>query len=340
MEEIMGTRLGNQTIRLDTKPVIQAWAAIAGAKEGHGPLARYFDDVIEDEYFGEKSFEKAESKFVRETFSKILSKGNVSPGDIQYVFAGDLLNQCIAVSYGTRETGIPFFGLYGACSTMAESMNLGSMMVDGGFAERVVCITSSHFCSAEKQFRFPLEFGSQRPPTSQWTVTGSGGVLLGKAGDGPRVIHITTGRIVDMGINDANDMGAAMAPAACDTITAHFTETKLPQNHYDLIVTGDLGVHGKNLCAQLLEENNVLIRECYDDCGAMIYDTKEQQTDSGGSGCACSATVLGGYLLEKLSKRELNRVLLVSTGALHSPAAIQQGESIPCIAHAVGIEMI
>ena len=241
----MGTRLWKQTISLDQKPVIQAWASIAGAKEGQGPLARYFDDIVEDEYFGERSFEKAESKFIRETFAKIMMKGKVSPEDIQYIFGGDLLNQCIAVSYGIRETEIPFYGLYGACSTMAESMSLGSMMIEGGFAERVLCITSSHFCSAEKQFRFPLEFGSQRPPTSQWTVTGSGGVLLGKTGDGPRIIHITTGKIVDMGISDANDMGSAMAPAACDTITAHFTETALPQNHYDLIVTDDLGHHGK-----------------------------------------------------------------------------------------------
>lgn len=336
----MGTRLGKQTIRLDSKPVIQAWAAIAGAKEGQGPMACYFDDVIEDEYFGEKSFEKAESKFIRETFAKILTKGNVSPGDIQYIFAGDLLNQCIAVSYGIRETEIPFFGLYGACSTMAESMSLGSIVIDGGFAERVVCITSSHFCSAEKQFRFPLEFGSQRPPTAQWTVTGSGGVLIGKYGEGPRIAHITTGKIVDMGIIDANDMGSAMAPAASDTISAHFTETGLPHNYYDLIVTGDLGMHGKSICAQLLEENGVSIHEVYDDCGAMVFDSKAQQTDCGGSGCACSATVLGGYLLEKLSKREMNKLLFVSTGALHSPTSLQQGESIPAIAHAVGIEMV
>jgi stage V sporulation protein AD len=222
---------------------------------------------------------------------------------------------------------------------MAESMSLGSMMIEGGFAERVLCITSSHFCSAEKQFRFPLEFGSQRPPTSQWTVTGSGGVLLGKTGDGPRIIHITTGKIVDMGISDANDMGSAMAPAACDTITAHFTETALPQNHYDLIVTGDLGHHGKNLCAQLLEENGINVQEIYDDCGVMIFDREKQQTDCGGSGCACSAVVLGGYLLDKISKKELTRILFVSTGALHSPTSILQGESIPAIAHAVGIEM-
>lgn len=335
----MGTRLGKQTIRLDGKPVILSWASMAGAKEGHGPLGRYFDEVVDDEYFGEKSFEKAESKFIRETFAKILKKGNASPGDIQYIFAGDLLNQCIAASYGMRESEVPFYGLYGACSTMAESLHLGSMAVEGGFAEKVVCITSSHFCSAEKQFRFPLEFGSQRPPTAQWTVTGAGGVMLGKYGDGPKIVHITTGKIVDMGINDANDMGAAMAPAACDTITAHFSETSLPQNHYDLIVTGDLGIHGKSICTQLLEENNVMVRDCLDDCGAMIFDAKEQNTDCGGSGCACSATVLAGYLLDKLSKREMNRILLVSTGALHSPTILQQGESIPCIAHAVGIEM-
>lgn len=334
----MGTRLGKQTIRLDSRPVIQAWAAIAGAKEGQGPLRRYFDEVVEDEYYGEKSFEKAESKFVRETFSKILMKGNVSTGDIQYIFAGDLLNQCIAASFGVSTSEIPYFGLYGACSTMSESMSLGSMVVEGGLAERVICITSSHFCSAEKQFRFPLEFGNQRTPTSQWTVTGSGGVLIGSAGDGPRIVHLTTGKIVDMGITDANDMGAAMAPAAVDTITAHFTETGLPLDYYDMVVTGDLGKHGKNLCIQLLEGNGINIKNCYDDCGTMIYDP-EQQTDCGGSGCACSATVFAGYLLDRLSKREISKLLLVSTGALHSPTSIQQGESIPAIAHAVGVEM-
>jgi stage V sporulation protein AD len=334
----MGTRLGKQTIRLDSRPVIQSWAAIVGAKEGQGPLSRYFDEVVEDEYYGEKSFEKAESKFVRETFSKILMKGEVSAGDIQYIFAGDLLNQCIAASFGVSSSEIPYYGLYGACSTMAESLSLGSMVVEGGMAERVICITSSHFCSAEKQFRFPLEFGSQRPPTAQWTVTGSGGVMVGSAGDGPRVVHVTTGKIVDMGITDSNDMGAAMAPAAVDTITAHFTETGFPHDYYDLIVTGDLGGHGKNLCCQLLEGNGINIKTCYDDCGTMIFD-EDQQTDCGGSGCACSATVFAGYLLEKLSKREINKLLLVSTGALHSPISIQQGDSILTIAHAVGIEM-
>lgn len=334
----MGTRLGRQTIRLDSRPVIQAWASIVGAKEGQGPLRRYFDEVVEDEYYGEKSFEKAESKFIRETISKILMKGNVSTGDIQYIFAGDLLNQCTAASFGASASEIPYFGLYGACSTMAESVSLGSMVVEGGMAERVISITSSHFCSAEKQFRYPLEFGNQRTPTSQWTVTGSGGVLIGSTGEGPRIVHITTGKIVDMGITDANDMGAAMAPAAVDTITAHFAETGLPHDYYDLIVTGDLGMHGKNLCIQLLEGNGINIKSCYNDCGTMIYGP-EQQTDCGGSGCACSATVFAGYLLDKLSRREINRLLLVSTGALHSPTSIQQGESIPAIAHAVGVEM-
>ncbi len=336
----MGTRVGKQTVRLDGHPVIQAWSAIVGAKEGQGPLGRYFDEVIQDEYYGEKSFEKAESKFLRETFAKILMKGNVSAGDIQYIFAGDLLNQCISASFGIRETEIPFFGLYGACSTMGESLSLGSMVVESGFAERVVCITSSHFCSAEKQFRFPVEFGSQRVPTAQWTVTGAGGVLVGSTGNGPAVVHITTGKIVDMGITDANDMGSAMAPAACDTITAHFRETGLPHNHYDLIVTGDLGNHGKKMCLKLLEENGILIRDFYDDCGVMIFDEKRQNTNCGGSGCACSAAVLAGYIMDKLTKKEMNRALLVSTGALHSPTSIQQGESIPAIAHAVGIEML
>ncbi|GAE88134.1 stage V sporulation protein AD [Acetivibrio straminisolvens JCM 21531] len=220
-------RLGKQTVMLQNPPSITSTASIVGPKEGKGPLRLYFDNIIDDEMWGEKSWEKAESKLIRETFSKVLQKANKTSQEINYVISGDLLNQCIAANFGLRESDVPFFGVYGACSTMAESMSIGAMLVDGGFADDVVCITSSHFCSAEKQFRYPLELGTQRPPSAQWTVTGSGGALISSTGAGPYITHITTGKIVDMGIKDANNMGAAMAPAAVDTIVTHFKDTAL-----------------------------------------------------------------------------------------------------------------
>lgn len=331
-------RNGSQTVRFENPPVIASTASIVGPKEGQGPLKLYFDEIVDDELWGEKSWEKAESKFLRETFARILKKGGVSPGEINYIFAGDLLNQCIAASYGIRESEIPFFGIFGACSTMAEGMHLGSMAIDGGFADYVVCITSSHFCSAEKQFRFPLELGTQRTPTAQWTVTGSGGVLLSSNGTGPYITHITTGKIIDMGVKDANNMGAAMAPAAVDTLLVHFRDTGFNPEDYDLIVTGDLGHIGKNICEELLLEQGYNMSDRYNDCGVMIFDCEKQDTHAGGSGCGCSATTLAGYIYEEINKGNLNNVLFVATGALFSPTALQQGESIPSIAHAVRIQ--
>jgi stage V sporulation protein AD len=334
----MTKRNGKQTVKLQNPPNITAFACIAGPKEGKGPLGKYFDAVIDDELWGEKSWERAESKLMRETFGRILHKGGKTPDQVNYVLAGDLLNQCIAASFGLRESEVSFFGLYGACSTMAESMSLGAMLVDGGFADTLICLTSSHFCSAEKQFRFPLELGSQRPPTAQWTVTGAGGVMLSNQGTGPYIPHITTGKIVDMGIKDANNMGAAMAPAAADTIFTHFTDTGFAPDYYDLIVTGDLGQVGKTICAELLADNGYDIRSIYNDCGVMIYDREKQDAHAGGSGCGCSATVLSGYLLREMEKGNLHKILFVATGALLSSTSTQQGESIPCIAHAVSIE--
>lgn len=331
-------RNGNQTVKLNNPPSIISSASIVGPKEGKGPLKLYFDNIIDDEMWGEKSWEKAESRFIRETFSKILSKGDKPPGDIDYVIAGDLLNQCVAVSYGLRETEIPFYGIYGACSTMGESIGLGAMMVDGGYADNLVCITSSHFCSAEKQFRFPLELGSQRPPSAQWTVTGSGGILISNNSTSPYITHVTTGKIVDMGIKDANNMGSAMAPAAADTILTHFKDTGLDVDFYDLIVTGDLGILGKSICIDMLKEQGCNIKDIYDDCGVLIFDSKKQDTHAGGSGCGCSAVVLAGYVMRELSADKLNNVLFVATGSLFSPTTIHQGESIPCIAHAVSIQ--
>lgn len=319
-------------------PGIVSTASIVGSKEGEGPLGKFFDEVIDDEKWGEKSWEKAESKFMRETFSRIINKSNIPSEKLDYIFAGDLLNQCIATNFGIRETGLPFFGVFGACSTMGESMSLGAMLIDGGFAENVVCITSSHFCSAEKQFRLPLEQGSQRPPSSQWTVTGSGGVILSSNNSNICIKRVTTGKIVDMGIKDSNNMGGAMAPAAVDTIYAHFKDTGLAHDYYDMVVTGDLGKIGHDICDDLLMTNGLQLGERLNDCGMMIFDPIKQDVHAGGSGCACSATVFAGFLYEQLLSGKLQKLLFVPTGALLSQTSVQQCESIPCIAHAVGIE--
>ncbi|OPX43874.1 stage V sporulation protein AD [Ruminiclostridium hungatei] len=329
--------IGKQTVIFKNPPSIKATASIVGPKEGKGALRQSFDYIIPDELWGEDSWEKAESKLVRETLSKVLQKGSLSNDQIEYVLGGDLLNQCIAANYGLRETDIPFFGLYGACSTMAESMSLGSMLIDGGYADNVVCMTSSHFCSAERQFRYPLELGSQRAPTSQWTVTGSGAALLTSDQTGPYIRYVTTGKINDMGISDVNNMGAAMAPAAADTILTHFADTGLTPDYYDLIVTGDLGKVGKKICLDLLNMNGIDLENRFNDCGVMIFNTKDQDTHSGGSGCGCSATVFAGHLYKEMMKGNLKRVLFVATGALMSPISTQQKESIPGIAHAVSI---
>lgn len=330
-------RNGRQTVKLQNPPSIISTGSIVGPKEGQGPLRHYFDTIIDDEIWGEKSWEKAESKLMRENFARILTKAGKTVNDVDYVIAGDLLNQCIAASFGLRESEVPFFGVYGACSTMAESMGIGSMLIDGGFADNVVCMTSSHFCSAEKQFRFPLELGTQRPPTAQWTVTGSGGAFLSTDGLGPYITYVTTGKIVDMGIKDANNMGAAMAPAAADTILTHFKDTGITPESYDLIVTGDLGYIGKEICEELVKAQGFDIKDIYNDCGAMIYDREKQDAHAGGSGCGCSATVFAGYIYDELFKGNISNVLFVATGALLSTVSTQQGESIPCIAHAVSI---
>jgi len=330
-------RLGNQTVKLQKPTSIIATASIVGPKEGEGPLRLYFDEIIEDELFGEKSWEKAESKLMRETFAKVLKKANKTAKDINYIVAGDLLNQCIAANFGLRESGVPFFGVYGACSTMAESMSLGSLLVEGDFADNVVCLTSSHFCSAEKQFRYPLELGTQRPPTAQWTVTGSGGAVLSNNGSGPYITHVTTGKIVDMGIKDVSNMGAAMAPAAMDTIVAHFKDTGFTPKKYDMIITGDLGAVGKEICNEMIKEKGYNISDIYNDCGVMVFDREKQDAHSGGSGCGCSATVFASFIYKKLTEGVINNVLFVATGALLSTTSSQQGESIPSIAHAISI---
>ncbi len=331
-------KIGKQTIKFDVPPSILNVASIVGPKEANGPLASYFDQCLDDEFWGEKTWEKSESKIIKETVNMAISKSGVASQDIEYCFAGDLLNQCISSSFGLRNLNIPFFGIFGACSTFVEGLSLGAVFAES-CANYVLCAASSHFCSAEKQFRFPLELGNQRPPTSQWTVTGAGAAILSKSGTGPFITHITTGKIVDMGIKDANNMGSAMAPAALDTLVTHFKDTGRSPNYYDAIITGDLGHIGKDILTDLALDNGYNIKSNYNDCGVLIFDKEKQDTHSGGSGCACCASVFSGYLFKQLKDKKIKRLLLIATGALTNSTSSQQGETIPGIAHAVSIEI-
>lgn len=335
----MNRHIGKQTVELGSPPFIINTASIVGKKEGNGPLSEYFDVILKDDKLGATSWEKAESKLQKETSILAMERAGLTPNDINYVFAGDLLNQCVGANYGMRDLEIPFFGLYGACSTMAESLSLGSMIISGNFANYVLCSTSSHFCSAEKQFRNPLEYGGQRTPSSQWTVTGAGSAVLAKEGDGPRITHITTGKVIDMGITDANNMGAAMAPAAADTLITHFEDTGRKPDYYDLILTGDLGIVGSNILCKLMMEEGYNIENIHEDCGKLIFDIEAQDVHAGGSGCGCCGSVFCGYIYKEMKKGTFKRVLLMATGALMNTMSIQQGESIPSIAHALSIEI-
>lgn len=331
-------RVGKQTVKLNNPPKIISTYSIVGPKEGEGPLGEYFDEILNDDLFGKESYEKAESEMIYTAITSAIKRANLKEDDINYLFAGDLLNQITSSSFAARKLNIPFFGLYGACSTMSESLSVASMMMDGGFCDYVVAATSSHFSAAERQFRFPLEYGSQRSPLAQWTVTGSGAMVLAKEGDYPEVTYVTTGVVKDYGIKDANNMGAAMAPAAVDTLAIHFKDTNRNPKYYDAIITGDLGKVGKEITSKLLLEYGYDIRENYFDCGDMIFDDAVQNTDSGGSGCGCSAVVSCGFFYKKLMRKEIKKILLISTGALMSTTSSLQGESIPGIAHAVAIE--
>lgn len=330
-------KIGNQTVKFSNPPSIVSTASIVGPKEGEGPLKDYFDLIIEDDLFGENTWEKSESKLQKEAIKNALDKASLPLNKIDYIFGGDLLNQIIASGYSARDLQIPFFGLYGACSTMSESLSLGAMIIDGGYADNVICVTSSHFSSAERQYRFPLELGNQRPLSAQWTVTGAGASILSSNGNGPYITHVTTGKIIDPGIKDVFNMGAAMAPSAADTIITHFNDTGFTLDDYDYIVTGDLASVGKEILLDLTMEEGLDLTGKHKDCGVEIFDNEKQDTHAGGSGCGCSATVFNGYLYDLLVKNKVKRILLVATGALHSPTSMQQGESIPGIAHAVSI---
>lgn len=331
-------KLGKQTIKFDNPPTILDCASIVGPKEAQGPLAEYFDQTLEDEFWGEKTWEKAESKIIKETVNTVISKSGVPSDQIDLMIAGDLLNQCISSSFGLREANIPFLGVFGACSTFVESICIGSICVES-FAKNVLCATSSHFCSAEKQFRFPLELGNQRTPTAQWTVTGSGAAIITQSGMGPYITHITPGKIIDMGIKDANNMGAAMAPAFCETLITHFLDTGRSPNYYDAIISGDLGHVGKEIAIDIAKARGYNIKPNYNDCGVLIFDKEKQDTHSGGSGCGCCGSVFSGYFFKQLKAKKLKKVLLIATGALMNSTSSQQGESIPGIAHAISIEI-
>lgn len=328
---------GRQSFVLDEPPVITTWASIAGKKEVEGPLSHTFDIKCRDTYFGQSTWEQAEKHMQQLILKKLINKAGLSDSDIGLVFSGDLLNQCIGSSFSLRNTNIPHLGLYGACSTMAESLLMASMAVGGRFSDRVVAMTSSHFASSERQYRFPLGYGGQRTPTSQWTVTGSGAALVCSAGSGPKITACTIGTVTDLGVKDANNMGAAMAPSAFQTIRAHMEDLKTDPNTFDLIVTGDLGQTGKELLMELADKDGVSLGGKITDCGTLIFDNTTQDVHSGGSGCGCSAITLCGYLLEQLNCGKLKKILFCGTGALLSPTSTQQGLTIPGVCHAVCI---
>ena len=331
-------KVGKQTLVMADPPSIIGAACAAGKKESEGPLCRTFDLSYDDTTCGEKSWEKSESRMIKDVIAKAVAKSNIPQEKIDLIFAGDLLNQCIGTTFGLRESGIPFYGLYGACSTMAESLSMAAISVEGGFASYAAALTSSHFCSAERQYRTPLEYGSQRTPTAQWTVTGSGAAIVGSGGNGPYITHIVTGKIVDAGIKDVSHMGAAMAPAAYETISTFFGDTGIRPEQLDLIVTGDLGAIGRDIVSDLFSRDGIKLGERYNDCGLMIFDLEKQKdVEAGGSGCGCSAVVLCGHILNEMRAGTWNSVLFCGTGALLSPVSSAQGESVPAVCHAVRI---
>lgn len=334
----MPKMLGKRTIIFENKPRIVSYGSIVGKKEHEGPLSDEFDDYTIDSFYGEDSFEKAESKLQKTAVQIALDRVGLKNEDIDKLFAGDLLNQCIGSSFGNKERNIPFVGLYGACSTMALSVALASLFVDSGAAKKTVAVTSSHFCSAERQYRFPLNYGSQRPQTAQWTVTGSGALVIGERGAGPYIEAAVFGEIKDLNVTDANNMGAAMAPAAADTIIHYLKDTNTSPDDYDLIITGDLGYVGTQCLYEIMDSEGIDIRCRHTDCGMMIFDKDAQDTHSGGSGCGCSASVLCSYFMHRMLEEKLNNILFLSTGALMSPTSSYQGESLPSIAHLIHLK--
>ena len=344
----MNQMLGNGSLCFSKAPFLISTASVVGKKEGEGPLKDCFDVIVADEKLGEENWEAAESALQKQALSLTLGKINRKSKDVRYLFAGDLLGQTIASSFGLKEFNIPLFGLYGACSTCGESLSLASMTVAAGYADCVAAVTSSHFASAEKQFRFPLEYANQRPKSATWTVTGSGAFLLAteelanawKVEPYAKISGITTGKIVDFGIKDSMNMGAAMAPAACDLIYQHLQDFDSQPEDYDHIITGDLGTVGSEILIDLLKEKGYDISAVHQDCGVKIYDGQTQGTGAGGSGCGCSAVTLSGYYLQQLKKKQIKKILFVPTGALLSTVSFNEGQTVPGIAHGVVIEAV
>lgn len=331
-------QVGKQSVAFSDPVYIMSSACIVGPKEGEGPLKDSFDVVVEDPTFGEDSWEEGESALMKETSLLALRKAKIRTEDVRYLFAGDLLGQLIATTFGLMDFNIPLFGLYGACSTIGEALSLGAMTVHAGYADTVLAIASSHFGSAEKQFRFPLEYGNQRPMSSTWTVTGCGAFVLSKEYGDAAITGITTGKVVDYGVKDSLNMGACMAPAAADVIFQHLKDFKREPADYDRIVTGDLGKIGKEIFCKLMRDQGYDIEEYHMDCGMKIYHDDEQDTHAGGSGCGCSAVTLAGQLLNEMRRGEIKRILFVPTGALLSTVSYNEGQTVPGIAHAVVIE--
>ncbi len=330
----MPKRVGESTLRFLSRPTIVSYAAVGGKKEGEGPLGRHFDAIFADARMGQDTWEQAESALQREALTRALDKAGVAKSRLQVLFAGDLLNQNIASTFGLREMGVPLVGQFGACSTMGQTLAMAALFVDSGAAELCAAVTSSHFCTAERQFRFPLEYGGQRTPTAQWTATAAGACVVGCDG-GVGVDSVCFGRVMDLGVTDMANMGAAMAPAAADTISRYLRDTGTTPQDYDLIATGDLGQVGSDLCRALLEEQGISLGGNYTDCGLLLFDRQRQDVHAGGSGCGCSASVLCAHLLPLMEKGAFKRILFCPTGALMSPTSSQQGESIPGICHAV-----
>ena len=343
-KENLNEQCGKQSIKFNNPPVIISRASVVGEMEGKGPLASYFDEIENDATFGQDSWEKGESEMVRRAVELAISKSGIDKESIRYIFGGDLLGQLIGTTFGLKDFDIPVFGLYGACSTCGESLSLAAMTTSAGYADYALAVTSSHFAGAEKQFRFPLEYGNQRPLSATWTVTGSGAFVVARASAEqpmsgyPHIAAITTGKIVDYGVRDSMNMGACMAPAAADVIYQALTDLSLKPTQLDKIITGDLGKVGKEILIKLLRDNGIDIEKQHMDCGIEIFDNSEQDTHSGGSGCGCSAVTLAGMVLQKLSEQEWKRVLFVPTGALLSTVSYNEGETIPGIAHALLIE--
>lgn len=328
---------GKQSFVFKEAPAILSSASVAGKKEAEGPLGNSFDKTLKDTKFGQETWEKAETQMQKTAMELALQKAKLREDQLDAAFVGDLLNQCVGSSFCMRDRDIPTFGLYGACSTMAESLMLAAMSVNAGYCRRAIALTSSHFASSERQYRFPLAYGGQRTPTAQWTVTGAGAAVVGQKGDGPFLLNATVGSIIDAGIKDAANMGAAMAPAAYETIRSHFDDLGTTPEDYDMIVTGDLGKLGHQIVKDLFRRDGVKMEDRYQDCGVMIFDCQRQDVHCGGSGCGCSASVLCGHLLNKMRQREISKLLFCGTGALLSPLTTQQGESIPAVCHAVTI---